>query len=184
MEQMLSLYYTNNAKKLREMANSILCKFGGLSDKDYHEFYSIANEVFVDVMRRYDGEQDFNGFLYSCLSNKFKSEMTKMNRQKRLGDRTAVSLDNPIGDSGNLTIEDKLQSDFNLEDQICDSQNEYSEKMMLYLSRLSVLQKEVLNLIAIGHTVSEIITKLHITEQQYNDCYNAIHSYRNTSILM
>ena len=184
MDQILNSYYENNAKKLHEMADKILRKFGGLSDKDYHDFYSLANEVFVDVMRRYDGEQSFDGFLYSCLSNKFKSEMTRLNRQKRQGDRNAVSMDAPKGEDDGLTIGDTIQSDFNLEDQVCESQSDYSEKMMLYLSRLSVLQKEVLNLISIGHTVSEIITKLHITEQQYNDCYNAIHSYRNTSILM
>ena len=56
--------------------------------------------------------------------------------------------------------------------------------MTEYLSRLSVLQKEVLRLTSIGFTPNEILEELHINKKQYEDCYNAIHSYRNISILM
>ena len=65
----LDMYYADNAKKLHKAVDKILFKFGGLSDKDKDDFYSLANEVFVDVMRRYDNAQSFDGFLYSCLSN-------------------------------------------------------------------------------------------------------------------
>lgn len=54
MEKILILYYANNANKLHGVVDKILSKFGGLSDKDLDDFYSLANEVFVDVMRRYD----------------------------------------------------------------------------------------------------------------------------------
>ena len=73
MEQILITYYSGNAKKLHKMVDKILLKFGGLSDKDLDDFYSLANEVFVDAMRRYDDSQPFDGFLYSCLSNKIKT---------------------------------------------------------------------------------------------------------------
>lgn len=76
-------------------------------DVDNEDFYSLANEIFVDVLRRYDGMQDFNGFLYSCLTNKFKTEMTRRNRQKRQADKNSVSFDAPISnDENNLTLED------------------------------------------------------------------------------
>lgn len=81
MNQILIAYYADNAKKLHKVVNKILLKFGGLSDKDLDDFYSLANEVFVDVMRRYDGLQPFDAFLYSCLSNKIKTEMTRRNRE-------------------------------------------------------------------------------------------------------
>ena len=61
------------------------------------DFYSLANEVFVDVMRRYDGAQSFDGFLYSCLLNKIKTEITRRNREKRKADRMSISIDTPIG---------------------------------------------------------------------------------------
>ena len=43
MEQILSAYYENNARKLRGTVDKILLKFGGLSDKDRDDFYSLAN---------------------------------------------------------------------------------------------------------------------------------------------
>ena len=52
-----------------------------------------------------------------------------------------------------------------------------------YLSRLSNLQKEVLRLISIGFMQNEILEELHINQKMYEDCYNAIHSYRNVSLL-
>lgn len=79
----LNTYYADNAKKLHKTVDRILCKFGGLSDKDTDDFYSLANEVFADVMKRYDYKQSFDGFLYSCLSNKIMTEITKRNREKR-----------------------------------------------------------------------------------------------------
>ncbi len=64
MEHILNTYYADNAKKLHSMVDKILLKFGGLSDKDMDDFYSLANEVFVDVMKRFDNSQSFDVFLY------------------------------------------------------------------------------------------------------------------------
>ena len=83
----LNTYYADNAKKLHKTVDKILCRFGGLSGKDTDDFYSLANEVFTDVMKRYDYKQSFDGFLYSCLSNKIMTEITRRNREKRKADR-------------------------------------------------------------------------------------------------
>lgn len=184
MDKILITYYSNNARKLHKMVNKILMKFGGLSDKDLDDFYSLANEVFVDVMRRYDGSQSFDGFLYSCLSNKIMSEITKRNREKRKADRMSISIDTPIGDDENSTIGDMIASDLTIEKEIFEENEEgYSKRMLLYLSRLSNLQKEVLRLNTAGYLPEEIKEELHINEKQYADCYAAIHSYRNVSVL-
>ena len=98
MDQILMTYYSNNAKKLHNTVDKILLKFGGLSNKDLDDFYSLANEVFVDVLGRYDGSQSFDGFLYFCLSNRIKTEITRRNREKRKADRMSISIDTPIGD--------------------------------------------------------------------------------------
>ena len=65
-----------------------------------------------------------------------------------------------------------------------EREDTYSDKMDKYLNKLSDLQKEVLRLISIGFMPSEILEELHINQKMYEDCYNAIHAYRNTSILM
>lgn len=184
MDKILITYYSNNARKLHKMVDKILLKFGGLSDKDLDDFYSLANEVFVDVMRRYDDSQPFDGFLYSCLSNKIKTEMTRRNREKRRADRMSISIDTPIGDDENSTIGDMIADDITVEKEVFEKNEEgYSKRILIYLSRLSSLQKEVLRLNIAGYLPGEIREELHISEKQYADCYAAIHSYRNVSVL-
>lgn len=183
MEQILLTYYENNAKKLRKTVDKILLRFGGLSDKDIDDFYSLANEVFVDAMKRYDDSQTFDGFLYSCLSNKIKTEITKRNREKRRADRMSFSIDETIGDN-DYTLRDIIADSFDIEKEIFEGkEEEYSRRMQLYLSRLSDMQKEVLRLVSDGYLPNEIRKKLDINEKQYADCNAAIHSYRNISIL-
>lgn len=184
MNQILITYYSNNAKKLHKIVDRILLKFGGLSDKDVDDFYSLANEVFVDVMNRYDNSQSFDAFLYSCLLNKIKTEMTKRNREKRKADRLSISIYTPIGDDENSTIGDIIASDFSIEKEVFEEgEEEYSRRMLLYLNRLSNLQKEILRLNISGHLPREIREELHISEKEYADCYSAIKSYKNTKYL-
>lgn len=184
MEHILNIYYADNAKKLHTMVDKILLKFGGLSDKDRDDFYSLANEVFVEVMKRYDNKRSFDGFLYSCLSNKIKTEMTRRNRYKRQADRMCISIDTLIGDSENSKISDVIADKFDLEIEIFEGREDiYSQKMLLYLSRLSVIQKEILYLTIAGYLPCEIRDELHMTEKQYCDNYAAIRSYRNVSVL-
>ena len=184
MEKILFTYYSNNAKKLHKIVDKILLKFGGLSDKDMDDFYSLANEVFVDTMRRYDRTQSFDGFLYSCLSNKIKTEMTRRNREKRRADRMSISIDTPIGDGENSTIGDLIADGFDIDKEIFEEKEEgYSKKMLLYLNRLSNLQKEILRLNIAGYLPGEIREELHISEKEYADCYAAIRSYKNTKCL-
>ena len=176
LEPIINEYYENNAEKLNRMIDKILLRFGGLSGKDKDDFYSLANEVIIDVIRRYDKSQSFEAFLYTCLLNKIKSEMTKRNREKRKADRMSVSIDTPVGET--------IKSDFNIEKEIFqDSEEMYSSKMLLYLSKLSTLQKEVLEYIAAGYLPNEIKEELHINDKQFADCKAAIHSCRNVSVL-
>ncbi len=182
MEQIINSYYENEAKKLHIVVDRILFKLK--FDVDNEDFYSLANEVFVDVLRRYDKNQNFDGFLYSCLTNKFKTEMTRRNRYKRQANRMSISIDTPIGDSENSTIGDIIADKSTIEKEIFEEKEEgYSKKMLLYLSRLSDVQKEMLRLTIAGYLPCEIKKELHMTEKQYCDNYAAIHSYRNVSVL-
>lgn len=184
MEEILEYYYADNARKLRNMADGILFKLGftGLADRE--DFYSLANEVFVDVIRRYEKSKSFDSFLYSCLCNRFKTEMTARNRKKRQSDKIHVSLDTPVGDDEDFTLGDMIADKFSLENEIIEKRQEScNERIMLYLSRLSRLQKEVLSYTVEGYLPNEIKERLHITEKQYSDCNAAIHSYKNVSVL-
>ena len=202
MEKILNSYYENNAKKLHTIVNQIFYrKYGGIQDKDMDEFYSVANDVFCDIVKnnRYDASKgDFEGFLYSALTLAFVDEFKRQNRDKRVTKIELVDengkvtqkilpdiyLDTPIDNDENSTLGDVISGSFDIEKEIFEGKEEmYSEKIQLYLSKLSVLQKEVLRLIIAGYPPNEIKEELHITKKEYADCYDAIHAYRNVSIL-
>ncbi len=184
MEWVLAAYYADNARKLHGIVDKILSKFGGISDKDMDDFYSLANEVFVEVMKGYDNTQSFEAFLYSCLSKRIRTEITKRNREKRRADYISVSIDTPVDDEEGITIGDIIADELTVEKEVFERSEEgYSRRMLLYLSRLSELQKEVLRLRSIGYLPGEVRKELHINAKQYAECCEAIHSYRNVSVL-
>lgn len=184
MEQIINSYYEDNAQKLHNLVDKILVKLQ-FFEVDNEDFYSLANEIFADSLNRYDGRQEFEKFLYFQLLNKFKTEMTKRNRYKRQADKMAISIDTPIGEDENLTIGYMIADKKTIESEFFEKDKEtFGFKMQQYLNQLSSLQEEVLRLISIGYTPSEIIGELHINKKQYDDCYRAIHSYRNISILL
>ena len=184
MEHIIATYYANDAKKLQQVSDKVLRRLR-FFDVDKDDFYSLADEIFFNAIRSYDGKSDFDGFIYSCLLNKFKTYMTRSNRVKRKADKFAISIETPISEDGESTIGDMLQAKKTVESEFFGENEEtFSPEMMQYLSRLSPLQREVLHLISIGFTTNEILGELHINKKLYDDCYNAIHAYRNIEILM
>ena len=181
----LNTYYADNAKKLHKTVDRILCKFGGLSDKDTDDFYSLANEVFADVMKRYDYKQSFDGFLYSCLSNKIMTEITRRNREKRKADRMCVSLYTPVGDDDGLTIGNIIADNFDTFEEVNKRQGngQYQDKVSRYIARLSNCQVNILNLLIDGFRPGEIQRMLEISPTEYADALQVMRSYENIKVL-
>ena len=210
-ENIINEYFRDNSKKIHKTVDLVLNNLH-FHDVDKTDYYSLANEIFItEVLTNYDSKQDFVKFLKTCLYKKFCTYMTRTNRDKRINvikvpkkdengeimldnngniviERvkiTDVSIHTPIGDDENLTIGDAVAGKETIESQFFGENKEaYSKEMSEYLSRLSTLQQNVLYLISIGFTPNEIIGELHINKKMYEDCYSAIHSYRNISILM
>lgn len=181
-EKLAEEYYKDEQRKIKKLVDNILFKLKFI-DIDSEDFYSLADEIFMDVLKRYDGKQSFEGFLYSCLLNKFKTEMTRRNRQKRQADRMAVSIDTPIGDKKNITIGDMIADDFNLDEVIFGEDSDKSFKIEKYLNCLSKQQRKVAELLALSYGAGEIQKMLHITQREYSDAMSGIRAYENISIL-
>lgn len=181
----LDTYYADNAKKLHKTVDKILFKFGGLSGKDLDDFYSLANEIFVDVMKRYDDSQSFDGFLYSCLTNKIKTEITKRNREKRKADRMSISLDATNDNDEECNLLDFLPSDFDTFEEAIKAQEcgQYQDKVQIYISKLSNRQVNILNLLVDGYKPNEIREILEISQREYADDMGTMRSYENVKIL-
>ena len=124
-QQKLANYYSeNNMQRLKYISYQIFSKFGGISNKDYDDFYSIANMVLWNDVQNFDESKgiSFENILKFHLRNKFKTAMTKRNRKKRGGtnDRYGsqeVSLDAPVSsqdgnDTNLLEIKYKLYMSF------------------------------------------------------------------------
>ena len=181
----LNAYYADNARKLHRVVDKILFKFGGLSSKDTDDFQSLANEVFADVINRYDCEQSFDGFLYSCLSNKIMSEITKRNREKRKADRMSISLEATNDKGEDYSILDCIASDFDTFEEAskCQKNGEYCSKVQQYISKLSIQQVNILNLLIDGYKPFEIRRILEISPREYADNMQIMRSYENVRVL-
>lgn len=181
----LDLYYADNAKKLHKVVDRILSKFGGLSNRDKDDFYSLANEVFAEIMKKYDYEQSFDGFLYSCLLNKIMSEITRRNREKRKADRMAVSFDVTKENEEECSLLDIIPSDFDTFEEVAKRQGrgQYQDKVQQYISRLSNRQVNILNLLVDGYKANEIQRILDMSSTEYSEDLKTMRSYENVRIL-
>lgn len=183
-EQILEEYYKNNGKKLHSMVDKILRKFCGIYLKDYDDFYSLSNEVFVEVLNGYDGIRDFDGFLYACLLKKVKTEITRRNRIKRKTDINTISIDTPVGEDETSTIGDILASDFDINSEISEEiSSSYDEKVEEYLNSISRIQRDIVEMRMAGYEPFEIRDSLEITQKQYNSHISNLKSYENKKIL-
>lgn len=185
LQPYINTYYADNARKLHKVVDKILFKFGGLSNKDMDDFYSLANEVFVQAMRRYDHTQSFDGFLYSCLSNKIMTEITRRNREKRRADRLSISLDSVNQEEEECSLLDFIASDFDTFEEAAKTQEngQYQDKVQLYISKLSNLQVTILNLLIDGYKPNEVRGLLEISQREYAENMQTMRSYENIKIL-
>lgn len=183
IEKILNDYYENNTKKLNILVDKILFELGfGFVDRD--DFYSLADEIFFDVIQRYDKKRSFDKFLSSCLKNKFKTEMTRRNRQKRQADRMSISIYNPIGDEEGLTIEDMIPSNVNIEKEVIDKDTDIvDEKIERYLNKLSNTERSIVEMLMKNVKIKDIKEELHITDKEYADHMEHIRQYENIKIL-
>lgn len=189
----IELYFKNDAKKLYDMIDKILQKLRFNVDKS--DFYSLGNEIFIDVLRRYDEIQDFDGFLYSCLEKKFKTEMTRRTRDKRCiktevvekdldGNEVVkkvivpdVRLDAPLNDEDEeTTIGDVIAGNNTVESEVFkeEKREEWRSEVKEYLDNLSPLQRKIAFLLSDNNTPDEICEELHITMKHFDNSLKRI----------
>ena len=203
MEQYIHKYYDNGARKLRRMVNRILYskRFRGYHQQaggitDFSDFYSLADEVFVDVLHTYDPKKDFDGYLYSSLFKAFIDEIKLRKRKKRMNYKTVlhngemesvivndISLDEPLQYTENCFVSDVISDGYNLEDDFMKEEGIYTPKVEQYLNGLPVKQRKVAVLIMRGCSTREIRQRLKITEKEYLDCMDGLRAYTNIRIL-
>ena len=205
VEETIEWLFANEGKEMRKICNKYMVKFGGISEMDHDDFYSQVGWDVSIASKNYrpTNDKSFKEFIYGVIKLSVCKQMTHRNRGKRqliiekeiideTGNKTiikeyipTVSLDAPVGEEDGMTVGEMLAHKSTTEtDFFNEREDTYSDKMNRYLNKLSSLQREVLRLISIGFMPSEILEELHINQKMYEDCYQAIHSYRNISVLI
>lgn len=183
-DEILDTYYGRNGKRLHYLVDGILQKFGGIAGSDTDDFYSLANEVFTEVLNRYDDSKDFEKFLYCCLANRIKTEMTRRNRIKRIIDREAVSIEALMTEEEYITTGGVTGYNSDMESEVYGNQEGFmEERIEKYLGSLSQLQRRILTLKMNGYRKKEILHELDMTEKIYDKNFEQIKSYDKTNIL-
>lgn len=181
-------YCENDMKKLKQVSKSIFMRFNEpLTGIDYDDFYSIANETLWKAYNSYDPDSgvSFDGFLYTCLQKKFKTELTRRHRQKRVLNQFAVSLDAAFDDENESNLLDYVASDFDTFEEVLKAQEteQYEDKVQRYLSKLSNRQLSILSLLMGDYKPCEIQRILKISAKEYLGNLEIMRSFENVKIL-
>lgn len=184
----LQPYCENDMQLLKRISRSIFLRFNEpLTKADHDDFFSIANMTLWQVYNAYNPDTgiSFDGFLRSCLQKKFKTELTHRHRQKRVLNQFAVSLD-AVGDGEEeCSLLDFIPSDFDTFEEVAKrcGNGQYQDKVQQYISRLSSMQVNILNLLIDGYEPVEIRKILEILPKEYSDNLEIMRSYENVKIL-
>lgn len=184
MEMILEEYCCNEMKKLKQVCYPILIKVGGISEKDYDDFYSIALDALADSVLRYDKTKNcqFNTFLIGNIKRKFNTEIRDRNRNKRIPSKQIDSLSNLITEDG-MELSELIPSSFDTYEEACGN-NFGGTKIERYLNCLSIDQRKIVSLLSKGYKAIEIRELLHMTNKQYSQNLAAIQAYENVRELM
>lgn len=197
-------YYANDARMLRKKVDKILIKFGGLAQKDYDDFYSIAGVALAEAQdtltrdKNNGQRKNVRGYLYRCIIFAIMSEISRINANKRKQKEEVIdeegrkktvfmhdlSLDAPIGDEDGGRLKDTLPSDFELEAEVINkSFTGYSDNVAKYIESLSPRQRKISELIMDGYNVQNIKETLGLSDKQYTKAINEMKSFEKTRVL-
>lgn len=183
-QQLLDYYCSNSMSELKKISYPLFIKFGGISQKDYDDFYSKANETVWRATEDYDEEKSetFESFLKGCLARKFKTEMTRRNRQKQIPIGELVYLDAAVNEG--LALGEKTASNFEIDNELLEKSDfSFDKNVEKYFCNLSKKQRRIVEMKMNDDTVSEIKEMLNLTDKQYENYCNDIKSFNKTQIL-
>lgn len=185
---MLQPYCENDMQLLKKISRSIFMRFNEpLTKADHDDFFSIANMTLWQAYNAYDPDNgvSFDGFLHTCLQKKFKTELTRRHRQKRILNQFTVSLDAVNGSEEECSLLDFMASDFDTFEEVEKRQGngQYCDRVQQYISKLSNRQVNILNLLIDGYKPNEVREVLGISANDYADDMQFMRSYENVKIL-
>lgn len=178
--------------ELHKFVDKFLRKYKWIPQKDYDDFYSVANYYFIEAANDFDGTGNFKGYLKMVLAKKLSSYARGMQRQKRCdvkieivdGEKrethySTLSFDAPIdSEEGSETLGDITPSKFNLEENTSEEIGLlFSSDVSAYLKKLPTKTRKIAMLISDGYEPYDIIEKMHMEEKEYQIHMDIIRTY-------
>lgn len=202
IKQGLNFLYENGAKELHNLCHKEMARFGGISSKDYDDFYSRVNYEITVAQNNYEPSKgDFLDYIAGTVKFAIWKEMTYRNRKKRQNVVEKVEIDS----EGNTTINKEFVQNISLDEKINDSENitigmmqldetaevertanlgiEWSEEGLAYLDSLTKVQRQIAERLAMGYTKNEIKKELKLSNNQYNCNFQALTSFEKIKII-
>lgn len=180
-DEWIRYYCSNDMCNLKKISYPIIIKLGGVYQKDYDDFYSIAQETLLSACRDYNDTVPFEKFFKTCLIKKFNTELRARNTDKRKANhgKYAISMDTLVDEENISAVKDMLASDFQIEKQLSWEYNDPTyEKVEKYLHSLPKIQRQLVEMKMEEMPAAEIKKKLELTNRQYEDHMQSIRQNR------
>lgn len=181
--------FSDQQRKFRKICDKEIAKYGGVSQKDYDDFYSRAGYEIALAKELYDPSKggSLGNYISQVIRRAVRKEMRDHNRKRRqfitekeekaeknkagrpVRKRTYVleiPIDAPMEDESGRTVGEALQSDFCMEDMVI-LENEKNDRLRKYFASLSNIQRRILIMKMEGARSSEIKRVLSISDIQY-----------------
>ena len=183
LNKILNDYCSDGMLRLKKMCFPLIALFGGITEAEYDEFYSIANETVWMAALQYNEEENdsFDNFLRTCLIKKFKTFVTKKNRKKRVPVKNIVMVDSTISEESDKTYAEIMDSGYRIDQEIFELNG--TEGLAIFISGLSKKQFAVVELIIKGYEKRDIVKILNMTEDRYNILIERMRTIDNRILL-
>ncbi len=185
VERVIEELYADNARKLHWLCDKKLKEFGGISQKDYDDFYSRANYEITLARNSYapDSGKSFMEYISGVIHYAVMKEVDSRNRDKRRVNALAASMETPVGDGG-MVLSDFLVSDFNMEETLLETtEGHCCGRVEAYLESLSEVQRQIVKMKLEEKSVSEIKEKLKLTTRQYESQMQGLKAFSKINLL-
>lgn len=185
----LEKFSENDMRKIKYISNKILEKIGGIYQMDYDDFYSIANTELYKLAKKYNEQvgATFEQYYITCLKNKFKTELTRRNRQKRIPIKNVIYIDVLIEDEKTISknsFHNTICDDYNLEQDVCNRiDGDSSEGFYKFINSLHGKQKLVAELISKGYESQDIKHILNISTAELHNAIDSLKSFETITKL-
>lgn len=201
--EIINFYCKDEMRELKRICNIIINKKYIDIDKEYYDdLYSDALIVLMESTKDYNGNKaSFRTYLTGNINRSFidwfrdnccrakrkpllldsKGRIVKMldeNGNEKPVYLKTVSFDEPI-DRDEYSLIDTVPGKMDVK----EDDFEYSKQMKEYLSRLSKLQRKILDYLIKGYSQEEIQEILHISSNSYRDNFKNIMDEKNLKII-